>query len=322
MALLLLLSCTPQQPSQQFAEQPAPTPQPAISPDVIGIASHDFPEPPTEDKLTHYTYVWDRIQRSWNGHSGQEISNACMTVYKAKSFYPELTMLYVLDSLAAQIPKSSTGEDLPSRMHIAQAADDIYLALEDAYYAPIEAAQAAQAEADAALQETIAANQAAARERGGQHNLGMAERQRAANAQQAELQQRAIAAGEEARQKQIASGLLGGPGVASPPMARQGSRPYASSQPYVSTSTSIQRTYSPTPSAPQTFTQPSTRAVTRTNAQPQTTTGGATVWIAPYSGKKYHRTSGCRGLSNARSTQSLSLSEAMSQGYTACQICY
>jgi len=317
-SVLLLLSCIPQQSAKQVIDSPAPASQQAISPDVIGIASHDFPEPPTEDKLTHYAYVWERIEKSWNGHSGREISDACMAVYKAKSFYPDLTMLYVLDSLAAQIPKSPSGDDLPSRIHIAQAANDIYIALEDAYYGPIEAAQAAQAEAEAALQETIAANQASARERGTQHNLGMAERQRAANAQQAELQQRAIAAGEEARQKQIASGLLRGPGVATSPLARQGSRPYTNSQPYASTSTSIQRTYSPTPTAPQTFTQPQARAST----QPQTTTGGATVWIAPYSGKKYHRTSGCRGLSNARSTQSMSLSEAMAQGYTACKICY
>lgn len=47
-----------------------------------------------------------------------------------------------------------------------------------------------------------------------------------------------------------------------------------------------------------------------------------TVFIAPYSGKRYHATESCRGLSNARSVEAVSLSEAQGRGLTPCKICY
>lgn len=42
------------------------------------------------------------------------------------------------------------------------------------------------------------------------------------------------------------------------------------------------------------------------------------VYIAPYSGTKYHYNPNCRGLSNANSIQEISLSEAQSLGYGLC----
>ena len=42
------------------------------------------------------------------------------------------------------------------------------------------------------------------------------------------------------------------------------------------------------------------------------------VFIAPYSGVKYHRTSECEGLSNARSIESITLDNAIEQGYGLC----
>lgn len=45
---------------------------------------------------------------------------------------------------------------------------------------------------------------------------------------------------------------------------------------------------------------------------------GQTVYIAPDSGTKYHFDSGCRGLSNANSIVSMTLSDAQAQGYTLC----
>lgn len=45
---------------------------------------------------------------------------------------------------------------------------------------------------------------------------------------------------------------------------------------------------------------------------------GQTVYIAPDSGAKYHFDSGCRGLSNANSIVSMTLSDAQAQGYTLC----
>ena len=48
------------------------------------------------------------------------------------------------------------------------------------------------------------------------------------------------------------------------------------------------------------------------------TTSTKSVFIAPYSGKKYHYNKNCRGLSNANSIKSVSLSTAKNQGYTLC----
>ncbi|MFZ2538926.1 MAG: hypothetical protein WAX04_08485 [Oscillospiraceae bacterium] len=45
---------------------------------------------------------------------------------------------------------------------------------------------------------------------------------------------------------------------------------------------------------------------------------GQTVYIAPDSGTKYHFDSSCRGLSNANSIVSMTLSDAQAQGYTLC----
>ena len=53
-----------------------------------------------------------------------------------------------------------------------------------------------------------------------------------------------------------------------------------------------------------------------------TTTAASKVYIAPYSGKKYHSTQRCRGLNRARYTKGVSLKYAKSHGYTKCKICY
>lgn len=45
------------------------------------------------------------------------------------------------------------------------------------------------------------------------------------------------------------------------------------------------------------------------------------VYIAPYSGTKYHLDEFCRGLSNAREVESMSLEDAELDGYEACDIC-
>lgn len=46
------------------------------------------------------------------------------------------------------------------------------------------------------------------------------------------------------------------------------------------------------------------------------------VYIAPYMGKKYHRTMKCRGLNRAKKIKKVSLSSAKKQGRTKCKICY
>jgi len=48
------------------------------------------------------------------------------------------------------------------------------------------------------------------------------------------------------------------------------------------------------------------------------TTSTKSVYIAPYSGTKYHFNKKCRGLSHANSIKSVSLSTAKNQGYTLC----
>jgi len=56
--------------------------------------------------------------------------------------------------------------------------------------------------------------------------------------------------------------------------------------------------------------------------QRQIAAQSATVYIAPYSGKRYHATQSCRGLSNARSVEAISLAEAERRGLPPCKICY
>jgi len=46
-----------------------------------------------------------------------------------------------------------------------------------------------------------------------------------------------------------------------------------------------------------------------------------TVYIAPYSGRRWHTTRNCWGLSRARSVKPVSLSEARRRGLTPCKIC-
>jgi len=46
-----------------------------------------------------------------------------------------------------------------------------------------------------------------------------------------------------------------------------------------------------------------------------------TVYIAPYSGRRWHTTPNCWGLSRARSVKPVSLSEARRRGLTPCKIC-
>ncbi|MCL2157050.1 MAG: thermonuclease family protein [Methanobrevibacter sp.] len=49
-----------------------------------------------------------------------------------------------------------------------------------------------------------------------------------------------------------------------------------------------------------------------------TSSNSGSVYIATYSGTKYHFNKNCRGLSNSRSTTKISLSTAKSRGYTLC----
>ena len=60
---------------------------------------------------------------------------------------------------------------------------------------------------------------------------------------------------------------------------------------------------------------------TKTTVKPSKNTGTTSskrVYIAPYSGKKYHYNKNCRGLSSARSIEKVSLSYARSEGYGLC----
>lgn len=45
------------------------------------------------------------------------------------------------------------------------------------------------------------------------------------------------------------------------------------------------------------------------------------VYIAPYSGTKYHSTKYCRGLRRARSVQKITLKRAKALHYTKCKLC-
>jgi hypothetical protein len=56
-------------------------------------------------------------------------------------------------------------------------------------------------------------------------------------------------------------------------------------------------------------------------ARTDNTSQTGTVYIAPYSGEKWHVTPNCRGLSNARSVAPLSFREAQQRGYAPCKIC-
>lgn len=56
--------------------------------------------------------------------------------------------------------------------------------------------------------------------------------------------------------------------------------------------------------------------------QPHEARQSVIVFIAPYSGKCYHATESCRGLSNARSIEAISLGEAERRGLTPCKICH
>lgn len=46
------------------------------------------------------------------------------------------------------------------------------------------------------------------------------------------------------------------------------------------------------------------------------------VYIAPYSGTKYHCRKNCRGLSNAKSIKKVTVKYAKNTGRTKCSICY
>lgn len=46
------------------------------------------------------------------------------------------------------------------------------------------------------------------------------------------------------------------------------------------------------------------------------------VYIAPYSGSKYHSTKHCRGLRRARSVKKISVKTAKRQGYSKCRLCW
>lgn len=46
------------------------------------------------------------------------------------------------------------------------------------------------------------------------------------------------------------------------------------------------------------------------------------VFVAPLSGKKYHKTQDCRGLKKNKKVEKISIKDAHSQGYEPCKICY
>lgn len=46
------------------------------------------------------------------------------------------------------------------------------------------------------------------------------------------------------------------------------------------------------------------------------------VYVAPYSGTKYHSSSGCEGLENAISIKKMSITDAKDQGYKPCGYCH
>lgn len=48
----------------------------------------------------------------------------------------------------------------------------------------------------------------------------------------------------------------------------------------------------------------------------------STVYVAPYSGTRYHCIRSCRGLRRARSIQRMTKRNARAAGYTKCRICY
>lgn len=49
---------------------------------------------------------------------------------------------------------------------------------------------------------------------------------------------------------------------------------------------------------------------------------GGAVYIAPLSGKRYHSSPDCRGLSNARSVDAVDQDDAIARGLTPCRICW
>jgi len=71
---------------------------------------------------------------------------------------------------------------------------------------------------------------------------------------------------------------------------------------------------------PQRAPPPTSQPHSRASAAP-TDRGQQTVYIAPYSGKRWHTTRNCRGLGRARSVEAISLSEATARGLTPCKIC-
>lgn len=46
--------------------------------------------------------------------------------------------------------------------------------------------------------------------------------------------------------------------------------------------------------------------------------GDQIVYIAPYSGERYHYNKDCEGLEDAKSVDEMELGEAQEQGYTPC----
>ncbi len=63
-------------------------------------------------------------------------------------------------------------------------------------------------------------------------------------------------------------------------------------------------------------------AVSGSVATPQVAVAAsAKVYVAPDSGKKYHSSKDCRGLSNANEIVKMTKKKAKDQGYTKCKIC-
>lgn len=118
--------------------------------------------------------------------------------------------------------------------------------------------------------------------------------------------------------------------VSASPTATPTVSPTATASPKPSPTVKPSLTASPTPTvAPVTRATPTPTPSPTAKPTPEPTVEakvsepvGEIVFIAPYSGTKYHRSENCRSLKKARSVESLTRSEAVEQGYDPCKICY
>lgn len=148
---------------------------------LVAVASVDFDHrEPTTGEIYPYRESWNEVVRYCPDE--ELIATACREIYRAKEYYPDLTMLYALQALGknfSQYPGARV-DDL---------AADLCLSLEDSYLAPIIEAEEMRLAEEQAIREQFEANQAAARERGAMRNQAQVERKVQAAEQQAQWQQ-------------------------------------------------------------------------------------------------------------------------------------